>query len=418
MKKYYLRLNVLIMSMLFFAGNIAAQKQETENEQKIKTQFSGFIKSDLIYDSRQTFEAVDGLYTVYPKDKLLDDNGNDLNAKDNINMLSISSRISLKISAPDVLGAKTTGYLEGDFTARSNSNSIRMRHAYVKLNWKKTEALFGRTWHPLFVEEVFPSVLALNTGVPFQAFNRSPQIRIRYNFTKQLDALFAAIYQNDYCSFGPNGRSAEYIRNAKIPNLHLQLKWKSKLATFGLAGDYKKLMPRTNIKSPQNKTYETSTTIASYALMAYFKIKKSIFEFKTKTMLGQNLSEHLLTGGYAVSEIDNKGYEKYTPSNNFYFWSNLAVGKQLKGRLFFGFTKNLGFSDNVAGYIYARGANIDKIIRLAPSVEYQIKKLRFFLEFESTSAHYGDIEYRNSGKVNNTHKITNKRVQFTTFLFF
>ncbi len=54
--------------------------------------------------------------------RILDMNGDDINAGTNFNMLAIQSRISLALSGPDALGAKTSGLIEGDFFAQANDN--------------------------------------------------------------------------------------------------------------------------------------------------------------------------------------------------------------------------------------------------------------------------------------------------------
>ena len=43
--------------------------------------FYGQVRADLFYNSRSNSETVDGLFYMYPKDKELDADGKDLNAK-------------------------------------------------------------------------------------------------------------------------------------------------------------------------------------------------------------------------------------------------------------------------------------------------------------------------------------------------
>ena len=45
--------------------------------------FYGQIRTDLYYNSRANEETVDGLFYMYPKDEVLDENGKDLNATAN-----------------------------------------------------------------------------------------------------------------------------------------------------------------------------------------------------------------------------------------------------------------------------------------------------------------------------------------------
>ena len=56
---------------------------------------------------------------------------------------------------------------------------VRLRHAYLNLDWGTSALLLGQTWHPLY-GDVAPQILNLNMGAPFQPFSRAPQIRYRY----------------------------------------------------------------------------------------------------------------------------------------------------------------------------------------------------------------------------------------------
>ena len=107
--------------------------------------FSGYVKTDLFLDSRQTVGLREGHFLLFPENEKLDADGNDINAKANYNILSIQTRVAGSITAPDALGAKTSGYIEAEFFGNSNPaiNTFRLRHAWVKLNWKKTELMVG-----------------------------------------------------------------------------------------------------------------------------------------------------------------------------------------------------------------------------------------------------------------------------------
>ena len=69
MKRYLLLFAALCMVM---AGH--AQKKN------FSYKFYGQVRGDLFYNSRANAEIVDGLFHLYPKDKNLDAEGNDLNA--------------------------------------------------------------------------------------------------------------------------------------------------------------------------------------------------------------------------------------------------------------------------------------------------------------------------------------------------
>ena len=73
MKKYIL----LSLCLMTLSSSFAQLKD-------FKFKFYGQIRTDFYYNSRANEETVDGLFYMYPKDELLDGNGEDLNATSNI----------------------------------------------------------------------------------------------------------------------------------------------------------------------------------------------------------------------------------------------------------------------------------------------------------------------------------------------
>ena len=381
MKSGYLTFILILLTQF-----LVAQEQ---TEKKIDVKFSGFIKSDVFYDSRQNVEALEGLLLILPKDIELDENGNDINDQSTLGIVDISTRVRGNITGPDVLGAKLTGLVEVDWTGiagNSATSRVRLRHAYSKLNWDKTELLIGREWHPMFVKDCYPSVMSLNTGIPFQPFNRSPMIQVAHELGK-FKIIGAAISQSDYVSSGI---------------------------------DYKSIMPRISTESLINEdsVFITDEKVNSLAYMGYFKYKKSKLEIKAKAIYGQNLSESVMPGGYGVSVLDSiTGHEQYTPFNHLYTWGNIIYGNQTKFALFAGYTKNMGAVDPIVGDTYGMALNLDYVYRIAPSVSHKIKNFMMAVELEYTVAAYGDLQNK-YGEYTTSHVVSNTRVMFSLFHFF
>jgi hypothetical protein len=154
----------------------------------------------------------------------LDKAGQDINAAANFNILSVQTRLAGKVTGPDALGAKTSGLIEGEFfgTADGDTNGFRLRHAYVKLNWKKSELMIGQFWHAMFITDCYPDVVSFNTGAPFQPFSRTPQVRFTQAFGK-LSLIATALSQRDFASNGPEGVSSVWTIKAEAvygQNLH------------------------------------------------------------------------------------------------------------------------------------------------------------------------------------------------------
>ncbi|MCK5856647.1 MAG: hypothetical protein KAG64_04110 [Bacteroidales bacterium] len=393
--------------------------QEAEKKEKLKIDIHGFVKTDYWFDTRQVVYAREGLFTFFPKDILLDKNGRDINAEPSFNFSAITSRVNIKVRQFKAFGADAYGFIEADFSGVSNItiNTFRLRHAYINLDWGKSELLLGQYWHPLFVTKVFPTVISLNTGAPFQPFNRSPQIRFTHHI-KNWNIIAAVISQRDYASIGPYGRNPMYMENSMVPNAHLQLQYEGKRNIFGIAADYKVIRPM--LVSDSNIVSEKR--LGSYAFLAYYRWSNKVWEFKAKSIYGQNLSDQLMMGGYAVASTDvQTGIQDYTPTNHFFIWGDVLYRKKLKritiiSGFFAGFTQNLGTSQNAEGPYYAVGANIDQMYRVAPSFSVKSGNTMFSLEWEYSHVMYGDIKL--NGMVENTHAVASNRVLLTGFYFF
>jgi len=384
--------------------------------------FSGFVKTDLIYDSRQTVSIREGHFFLYPKGESLDKRGEDINAASSFNMLSVQTRLLGKITGPDAFGAKTSGLIEGEFfgTSDGDTNGFRLRHGYVKLNWAKAELMIGQFWHPMFITESFPEVVSFNTGVPFQPFSRAPQVR----FTQQFGAwsvAATALAQRDFISNGPDGVSSAYARNAAVPEFNLKLQYFRKCEAgcetlFGIGGDYKRLKPR--LSTPLG--YKTEAAVDDWAGMAFLKYKNSAVTLKAEAVYGQNLHHLTMMGGYVVREITDadKGETTYASLENLSLWGEVMTnGTTFQTGLFLGYTKNYGAGRDVAGTVYyARGADIDAIYRISPRAVYNSGKVRLAGEIEYTAAAYGKTD--GQGAVGDTRWIGNLRFLGAVYYFF
>jgi hypothetical protein len=402
----------LILSFLLLSSFNFAQT----DKQQFGISFSGFVKTDMFYDSRQVVSIREGHFLLYPQNENNDINGDDINDNSSFNILSIQTRLNGKITGPDAFGAATSGVIEGEFfgTSDADINGFRLRHAFVKFDHGNTSVLLGQTWHPMFVTEMFPGVVSFNTGVPFQPFSRNPQIRFTHSINN-LKFIAAAASQRDFSSSGPDGFSSVYLRNSIIPNLHAQLQFNNNENIFGAGIDYKKLTPR----NATTKNLKTDQSISSLSFLGYAKINLSPVTFKMEGIYGNNLADHLLLGGYAVRSVDTvSGIEDYTGIKCLSFWGEISYGKEIEYAVFAGYIKNLGAEDNIAGPYYGRGTNIDNVIRISPRVQFNSGKTRISTELEYTLAGYGTPDNLNKGKVENINNVSNLRLLAAVFYFF
>lgn len=416
-----MKLIYIIITAILLMFNISVSGQDTETKDDFGIKLSGYVNWSAIYDSRQTVNSREGHFLLYPKEKLLDKNGDDLNAVKNFNMAVIMSRVSGKITAPAFLGAKTTGVLEAEFMGNSDSdvNGLRIRHAWLNLNWGSTNLLLGQTWSPLFIPESSPDQIGSNAGAPFLPFARNPQIRLTQQFG-DFKVIGALLTQRDFVSFGPNNptASSDYLRNSAIPDAHFQVQFSRNGNLFGAGGEYKILKPA--IKTA--KGYYTDNTIGGFALMGFGKILMidNMLKIKFQGIYGGNLTDLTMLGGYAVRSVDSTTMtESYTPIKTFAFWTDIAFGKKLEGGLFAGYSKNLGTAEMIktaTGTFYARGSNIDNVFRVAPRIVYSEGKVKAGLEMEYTTAVYGKPD--NYGKIFEKYDANNIRIYTSVFYYF
>ena len=398
------KFTVLIL-MLYPFLNLFSQEAP-----KVDVTFTGFVRYDAQFDSRQVESLREGNLILYPKSESKDAFGNDINAKANFNMLVIQTRLNTNIKGPDAVGAKTFGYVEAEYfgNIEGDINEFRLRHAFVRFDWDKTSLMLGQFWHPMFITDVLPTY---NLAVPFIAYSRNPQARLTQNMGA-MNLMFTAFTQRDFRSTGPDGVSSNYTRNSVIPDLDLQIMYKADGNVVGAGADYKTLTPR--LKDITNR--KTDVTIPAMAFNAYLKLNLDPVTFKFNGIYGENIYDLTTLGGYAAKASNEL---EYTNFKTLSVWSDISFGKELQGALFIGYVKNLGANDNVSKtYVYTRGGDMDNLFRLAPSILYTSGKTKFAFEIEHSSATYGTTNYTNKGKVENTKNISNLRFVFTTFYNF
>lgn len=414
------KLFTTLLLVLFAFQIINAQKKSDWG-----IQFHGFVKTDYMIDTRQTVTAREGHFLLFPAQEVFDHEGEDINAVPNFNALSIQTRLKGVISGPDAFGAKTSGVIEGAFFGHSNAdiNGFRLRHAFVKLSWTNSSLLLGQYWHPMFITDCFPGTISFNTGVPFQPFSRNPQIR----FTQKMSSVYLSLVaasQRDFASSGPNPAdpskslvSSKYLRDALIPILHADLMYKADNFLIGAGVNYKSLKPALSVNGTEGRIFQQDETISAVSAMAYAKFKSGAFTWKVEGIMANNLYDNLMLGGYAVKSINEPtGRQEYTPIGNISFWTDLSYGKDLVWGIFVGYTQNQGADDKVVGSVWARGTNIDNVLRVSPRVQYTMGKTRFAAEIEYTSAAYGTAD--ENLKVTNTTSVANTRVLLAAYYLF
>lgn len=408
MKKYLLLLPLLALA-------IVANAEEVQSKKGFELKLYGQVRADLFYNTRANAESVDGLFYSYPMDIKLDAEGNDLNDQDNSNMYLLYSRLGLDVKGPKLGSAKTSAKIEFDFRGSGTTLSlIRLRHAYFNFDWGKSSVLAGQTWHPFF-GEVSPQMLNLNTGAPFQPFSRAPQVRYRFNHNG-LQLTATAVWQSQFLSNGPDGKSNKYIKNSCVPEIHFGADYKTSNLIVGAGADMTSLVPRTQ-STVDGNTYKVNERITTVSGEVHAKYTTPMWYFAAKSTLASNLTQTSMLGGYGVCDIDPiTGQQSYTPTYNSSSWVNVVWGKKWKVGAFGGYMKNLGTTKEVSSLI-GTGVDVDQIVCGSAEVTYNLPHWRIGLEYNYTAAWYGDLDKAN-GKIVNTHSVDNHRiVASATFSF-
>ena len=429
---------------LFTAGAFAQEKE------KPTFKFYGFVRNYACYDTRESLTSNSEQFYYMPKDIKLDAEGNDLNAQDNIMLLSITTRLGLNVNGLNFLRSKTSAKIEADFAGFGTSNTVlRIRQAYAKMDWEHSKVLVGQAWHPA-MGDMMPDVFSLETGAPFTPFSRSPQVRYDYD-TKNVKLTATALYQFQYTSYGPDGASFNYARNAIVPEMYFQGIIKSGDFMMGLGVDVLTLKPRQQysvtekeygyhmiynadgtpkqneegenvlekvVINETTKTYKCDEDLmVSVTPTLFASYKKGNWGIKGRATYAQNAAHMSMISGYAVTEKLDNGEWRYSSINSIGGWVDATYKQPLKtGYLTFccfaGYTKNLGCMNDIEDIkndIYMRGEkNMDYMWRVAPSVLYTHNAMQIGIEYNPTTVGYGkpDSKYNMS----DVHAVTNHRI--------
>ena len=390
--------------------------------------FSGFVDPQLFMDSRQVVGAREGQLSFYPAPRILDADGNDINAVPNMNMLAITTRLGLRIKAPGLGATKVLSYLEGDFTGSTEAgiNMLRLRHAYVGLLRGRSEWLFGQYWHPLVVPEIMPGTRPLNMGIPFHPYSRYVQARYlcrssaSYPFV-QLAAV--AAFQLDNAATGPSGKSTAYLRNAFLPQGNMQLRYVWGSGFVGGMLNAEVLRPRNSYEDAAGLRHRTSATFSSFALSVFGRQDFGEWSLRCQGIYGDNLFEQGLLGGYVETRFSPDTDYGYRPFGCTSLWADF---RRISGRwrpgLFLGYAKNNAFghwhdADAVA---YGRGFELDNVWRVQPQLAFcPNESIHFFTEIEYTSAQYGEkLSDGNKARFLSGDAVGNVRIILEAVFFF
>ncbi|MEA5139493.1 hypothetical protein [Arcicella rigui] len=437
---------ILLCLLLGMLGKNQLSAQQTPAatppaEQKVTVY--GFLRNDVYYNSRRNLDLRDGVLDVYPLDatnlptrtgtSLTPNANDDANAIPQLGYSAIVTRLGVKIGGITAFGAKASGTLETDFFGITNGasgtsgggteNLLRLRHAYVALDWTKDQLMIGQYWNPNFIPKCFPGTANFSTGIPFNPFSFVPQVRLTHKMGKEF-SLMGMMYGYNLAGFSPAGTfgagtGVDAQKFSTTPAFATQLGFENKkfLATVGLEGNT--LTPRitdtynssTGVwggTGAGNVQKNISTSLFTLNLLAFAKLTTDKATVKFHTTYGKSYTQYVGMGGFAEYRDATTGQWKYEAQSQLNMWGEIisTTSKKVQPAIFIGYLQNLGLSNPIlassvkSGTLAFQGRGIstatsrtfDNLLRISPRVDIYSGKMKFAFEYELSLMKWADID--------------------------
>ena len=361
-------------------------------------EWHGFVNPHYYADSRSVVGGREDMMLFFPKPIVLDSLGRDINDGWQANMLAITARLGLRVKGPDMLGARTSAYVEGDFTGATNAtiNNLRLRHAYIQMDWLKRYGveippslhhtlIVGQYWYPMVIHEIMPMTNPLNMGAPFHCYARQPQVRYEW-ISHGFNVVAAACWQLDNMSQGLlNGVPASstlFARHSLVPELNLQLRYLTKHFFFGAAANLKTIQPQ--VVSVATMLQHTELH-SSFSWSVFGKYSGEAVTVKAQALLDNSLYEGCSLGGYLM--LADSSFQDWH-FNTVWLDVEKNTGHWRPG-LFLGYARNLDYGNTDFAHCFGRGHDLEYLWRVQPRLTYKtLTGLDFTAEAEYTYAGY------------------------------
>ena len=259
MKKFIVIALALFLAIpaISFAGSATSRWDLT---------IGGYIKADFGYafqgQGADYYKAERGSKGVY--DNLADEYGNYFSAGG-------ETRLNFLIKGPDGWGAKTIGFVEGDFrgtTGGSNYGTFALRHAFMKMQWTNDALTIGHTWQKWGLMPSFANVLlGWNMLGAFQKGSRQPQIMWDHTFTKNFNMSFGIISPTD--AYGTAGGAQKVNSFTESPYPFFEGEFSYTSDACGKIGPWQMLFSLSGFYGWERPIYASAaTTSTNYACTA------------------------------------------------------------------------------------------------------------------------------------------------------
>ena len=384
--------------------------------QKPTIDWYGFVAAQSWMNSRESESPAEGFLYLYPLDEKKNATNPDIdeNGYQNGSWFCTMARLGFTLKGPEIFGAASRAKAEIEFSGHSGSGSVLYRHAFIALDWEKSTLTLGQTWHPM--NDLFPSTVGIALGSPFNALNRSPQLRYEYfaGSEKKVKLMGAAIFQAANSSISLDGKkSYEHNRLSMVPMFYAGADFT--LGDFKVGGgvEYQLIAPGQSISDGK------ILYMNAFSGMIQAQYNKDKLAVKAKTLIGQNMSHLGICTGWG--KVDKTDYPDFAPLAACSSWAQVQYGGALKAGLFGGYMENWGagkdleLAPNKEVYVVG-GGNIDKMWRISPNLQYTVGNMNLGVEYELTTVAYGTMNA--NGTVSNTHNVSNHRLLLSVMYTF
>lgn len=396
-------LQALVVSLLPLSAN--AQKN-------VSIDWYGFVAAQSWINTHESNAGAEGFLYLYPTDKNPDPvDGHDRAAYTHGSWFGTMARLGFVLKGPEIFGAASRAKAELEFSGHSAPGSILYRHAFMALDWDNSTLTLGQTWHPM--NDLFPSTVGIAIGSPFNALNRSPQLRYEYFMgnDKNIKLTGAAIFQAANASIGPGGKTYNFARRSGMPMLYAGVDFTLGDLKVGGGLEFQHITPLVDFNDNNKKYY-----LNGLCGMVQAQYNKDKLAVKAKSLIGHNMSHLGICSGFGLVDHLDPGVIQYAPLAASSSWAQVQYGGALKAGLMVGYMDNWGAGKDLTVVYAPEGGTIANMWRVAPNVQYVVGNMNLGVEYELTTVAYGTCQP--NGTVTDTHNVSNNRLLLSVMYSF
>lgn len=347
----------------------------TDSTKKVQVWIDGRVDATAFVDTYRSVDNSGGIQYRYPMRPRYDEVGLDVNNEPSLRFGIASSRLGLgassRLSKKVTVGAYVQVDMMGPF--QNGVGSLRLRHAYAKVDIGNSRITVGQTSHLMHVDEIAPNLVTFGSGSPFNPLNRPIQFRFSQTIGRFNIAAAASMFTGDLGTMQSK---------AMTPDFSARLMYTAPSGFMvGAVGGFQSIAPQL-----EGISKGARANIGYVELFGRYSFGKG-YGLTLSGVYGGNLASLGMTGGIAPT-INRAGYSAInTISGWLYFNTKSYSGFQFY--LFGGYQTSLGAGSEIdkSKVMFAQNAEgLSSFWRIAPSMWYHYKMLSFGLEYMYTQA--------------------------------